>query len=281
MRAKRLAGGGVILAADVGGDRAHQPIMFLHGTGQTRAAWGAATLALSAEYHVISLDLRGHGESDWAPGGDYRLSAFVADLRAVCATLAAPPIMVGASLGGMVSMLAAAEGMPVRALVLVDIVPDINPEGAEKVGAFLKANRNGFASVEAAADAVSAYQPHRARPRDISGLRKNLRLRDGRLYWHWDPELIFGPTSPINDAGQSIRQMRAAARKITAPTLLLRGMLSTLVDEAGVKAMRDLIPHAEVMEVGGASHMIAGDRNDAFNACLMVFLKSLGAVREN
>src|SRR5215470_5515195 len=125
---------GVTLRADARGDPGDPPVLFLHGGGQTRHAWGGTAEALAREGRLaITLDLRGHGESDWARGdAPYRLECFAADLRAVIAELARPPVLVGASLGGLTSLLALGESAePIAsAAVLVDIAPRIEPEGA-------------------------------------------------------------------------------------------------------------------------------------------------------
>src|SRR5262249_34987973 len=118
---------GVTLRADGRGDPEAPPVLLLHGGGQTRHAWGgtAEAVARTGRY-AISLALRGHGESDWATGdAPYRLVRFAADLRAVSAQLAREPALVGASLGGLASLLAIgeAEAPIATAAVLVDIAP--------------------------------------------------------------------------------------------------------------------------------------------------------------
>ena len=273
MQTQRLTGsGGVTLGADVGGPEDGPPVMLMHGGGQTRGAWKKAASALAAGgHHVVSLDLRGHGESDWASDGDYSLDAFAADLNAVAATLRRPPALVGASLGGMAALLAIGGELQASSLVLVDIVPQMNRDGAGKIGEFMRANPAGFASLDEAADAVAAYLPHRPRPADPSGLMRNLRERDGRLYWHWDPAFM----SNMQRQGSSpdmAERMRGAAESVRVPTLLVRGALSEIVDEAGVADFLRLIPHAEAVDVAGAAHMVAGDRNDAFNDAVLTFL---------
>src|ERR1700743_3810059 len=86
-------------------------------------------------FHVIALDHRGHGESDWSPDGDYSLDAIAGDIRAVARTLAQPPALVGASLGGAASLIAWGEtpacGKPLvaSALILVDVVSRMNGNG--------------------------------------------------------------------------------------------------------------------------------------------------------
>ena len=273
MQTQRLTGSrGVTLGADVGGPEDGPPVMLMHGGGQTRGAWKKAASALAAGGHrVVSLDLRGHGESDWASDGDYSLDAFAADLNAVAETLGQPPALVGASLGGMAALLAIGGELKASSLVLVDIVPQMNRDGAGKIGDFMRANPAGFASLDEAADAVAAYLPHRPRPADPSGLMRNLRERDGRLYWHWDPAFMSNMQSRGSSPEMGER-MRQAAASVAVPTLLVRGALSEIVDEAGVADFLRLIPHAEAVDVAGAAHMVAGDRNDAFNDAVLTFL---------
>ena len=120
---------GLHLVADVRGDPEAWPVLFLHGGGQTRNAWGStAEVVARAGWRAVALDLRGHGDSDWAPNGDYSFTAFCADCVAVADQLGRPPVLVGASSGGMSAMLA--EGTSDRVvssgLVLVDITPKTN-----------------------------------------------------------------------------------------------------------------------------------------------------------
>ncbi|HEX9505334.1 MAG TPA: alpha/beta fold hydrolase, partial [Acidimicrobiia bacterium] len=166
--------GDVRLRADEVGDPGAPPVLLLHGGGQTRFAWGTTAAALADHgWHAYRVDLRGHGESAWPDDGDYRIDAFAADVRAIAAALSEPPVLVGASLGGVSSLIAIGESAaPVaRALVLVDVAPTIERAGAERIGAFMSANlEDGFGSLEEVADAIAAYNPHRPRPSDLSGL---------------------------------------------------------------------------------------------------------------
>src|SRR4051794_474493 len=102
--------GGVRLAVDVDGPPGGPPVLLLHGGGQTRHAWGTTQAALAANgWRACSADLRGHGDSQWAPDGDYSIDAFSADVRAMAASFDTPPALVGASLGGLSSMVAIGE----------------------------------------------------------------------------------------------------------------------------------------------------------------------------
>jgi non-heme chloroperoxidase len=108
-------------------------VVLLHGGGQTRHAWGGTTQVLATQgFLALALDLRGHGESDWAPDGDYGIDAHAADLRAVVAAFGRPALLVGASLGGLAALIAAGEAprLEAPAIVLVDVTPRIDPAGA-------------------------------------------------------------------------------------------------------------------------------------------------------
>jgi pimeloyl-ACP methyl ester carboxylesterase len=263
-----------------GGDRG--PVLMLHGGGQTRHSWDRSARSLATDgWDVITLDARGHGESDWAPDGDYSVEGLVDDLLLVrdelLRTSSTLPVIIGASMGGMTALVGQGEhGDVSRALVLVDIVPRIELDGVEKIGAFMGSAPNGFESLEDVADAVAAYQPHRERPRNIEGLRRNVRLaEDGRLYWHWDPAFqSIGDDLDIDHEGHH-RRLSDAARRIAVPTLLVRGMLSDIVSEAGAAELLELMPHATAIDVAGAGHMVAGDDNAIFVDHTTAFLGSL------
>lgn len=274
--------GGVRLCGDAWGDAEAPPVLLLHGGGQTRHSWSGCGARLAVEgWHAIALDLRGHGESDWAPGGAYMPEDFVADLAAVSAALPRRPIVVGASLGGMTGLLAEGEGEGdvIAGLVLVDVAPRLETEGIARIIDFMIAEPEGFASLEEAADAVGRYRRHRGRPRDLSGLRKNLRQGDdGRWRWHWDP--AFMNRDRIEGAGGSragsfnnAERLLAAAGNLRVPTLLVRGRESDVVSPRGVEEFLAAVAHARFVDVSGAGHMVAGDRNDAFNEAVSAFLR--------
>jgi peroxiredoxin len=271
--------GGIPLAADRRGAPDAPPVVFLHGGGQTRYSWGGTAGEVAAKgWQAITLDARGHGESAWSEEGDYRLTAFAIDVQRVLELLPDGPILVGASLGGLTSILLAGELAPgiARGVVLVDIIPDMEQKGADRIQAFMAEHASsGFATLDEVADAIAAYNPHRPRPSDLSGLRKNLRERDGRWYWHWDPKFIGGvadlPPSEINDP---VRLNAAVERLVDGgvPVMLVRGRVSDLVSEEKAATFLERFPAVEFVDVSGAGHMVAGDRNDAFSAAVLDFL---------
>ena len=211
--------GGIRLAAEVAGDPDGPPALLLHGGGQTHHAWGTTLQVLASRgWRAYGVDLRGHGASAWDPDGDYTLDAFAADVRAIAISLPEPPAIVGASLGGVASLTAIAEtkGPPIAAaLVLVDVAPTIERAGAMRIGAFMAEHmESGFGSLEEVANAITAYNPHRPRPKDLSGLQKNLRRRaDGRWAWHWDPTFISGRFGSKDETRSSLSTPSGYARR--------------------------------------------------------------------
>ena len=269
-------GAGVKIAGDHWGDRGAPLVVLLHGGGQTRHAWrGAGETLAGAGYFAVSLDARGHGDSDWAPDGDYQRDVMIDDLVAVLDDLdAGPPILIGASMGGNTSLAALGEGrVEGRALVLVDIAPRINPNGTKKIGQFMGQRPDGFDSLDEVADAIASYQPHRKRARNLDGLAKNIRLGDdGKYRWHWDPAFRRYRPNTIEDLRERTHRLEDCARALTVPTMLVRGGMSDVLDEEGAQAFLDLVPHAEYVNVTGAAHMVAGDRNDVFGNHAIEFL---------
>lgn len=267
---------GRALCIDLAGDPGAQGVLLLHGGGQTRHAWRRTMNQLiRAGYRVGAYDLRGHGDSEWAGEEGYTLASQVGDLKAAMALFERPPVLVGASFGGLISMVATGEGaVQPKALVLVDVTPQVDREGEARILAFMRAYPDGFASVEEAADAIAAYLPHRRRPANPSGLKRNLRQRGQRWFWHWDPALF----DSLDAAGvQAQPRLERAAAAVRVPTLLVRGAQSELVDERSVAAFNALVPHARCVDVRNARHMVAGDNNDAFSDEVLHFLREVTA----
>jgi pimeloyl-ACP methyl ester carboxylesterase len=270
---------GIRIAADRVGDADAPAAVFLHGGGQTRRSWGRAAAAVAARgWQAITVDLRGHGESDWSEEGDYRVVSFAGDVLELLRELPPRPVIVGASLGGFTAMLLAGELAPdaLRALVLVDIVPDMDPSGASRIHRFMYDRmESGFESLDEVADMIQEYNPNRSRPTDLDGLRTNLRQRDGRWYWHWDPKFIDGTAASPPIEVIEVERINAAVDAILAagvPMLLVRGQMSDLVTQERADAFLARFPQIEFVDVAGAGHMVAGDRNDVFAEAVVEFL---------
>jgi pimeloyl-ACP methyl ester carboxylesterase len=265
--------GGLTIAGDTWGDPSGPLVVLQHGGGQTRHAWkGAGETLGKAGYHAVAFDARGHGDSGWAPADEYGPDYMVKDLICVVEALGAErPILVGASMGGGVSLIAVGEShLAASALVLVDMAPRIEPEGRRRIQEFMAQKPEGFDSLQEVADAIANYQPHRPRPRTLDGLAKNVRLgADGKYHWHWDP----ARRRMQGDQPAHRERLHACANHLHLPTLLVRGGLSDVLSDAGAQSFLQQCPHAEYVNVANAAHMVAGDRNDIFAESVIGFLK--------
>jgi pimeloyl-ACP methyl ester carboxylesterase len=250
----------------------HPTILMLHGGGQNRFSWKNTGQVLADQgFHVIALDARGHGDSDRAPNAEYTVDALSRDVLAVLDQIGRPVVLIGASMGGLTSILVARLAGPqkVTKLVLVDVVPRVEQKGASRIHDFMVSHVHGFENLEQAADAISEYLPHRKRPKNLDGLKKNLRHRDGRWFWHWDPAFL----QPINDDPfVRAEELEQAAIDLTIPILLIRGKLSDVVSPEGVQDFLAKVPAAEFVELSDAGHTAAGDDNDAFSAAVVSFV---------
>lgn len=261
---------GLTLVADVMGDPSAPPVLFMHGGGQTRGSWkGSLAVVAARGYRAYAVDARGHGESDWSPAGDYSMDAYANDLGFLLARIGGRPVVVGASMGGLASLLHLGENRRsnARALILVDVAARVNREGVQRILDFMSANPEGFASIDEAADAVSRYNPDRPRPSSNAGLARNLRERNGRLHWHWDPAFL----TSRDEEGVRLR-LETAAEHMRIPCLLVHAGKSDVVREEELKHLQAAMPDCRYVKVGEAGHMIAGDDNDAFNSAIIDYL---------
>ena len=268
---------GIALVADEwnrGSDTdGHPTILMLHGGGQNRFSWKNTGQILADEgLHVVALDSRGHGDSDRAPNADYSVDVLTADVMRVMDAVGRPVMIIGASMGGLTGILVADQAGPHRVthLVLVDVVPQFEKGGSARIRDFMMGSLDGFDTLEQAADAIAAYLPYRTKPRNPEGLKKNLRLRDGRWYWHWDPAFM---TKPGDDPELRTEKFEHSAASLTIPVMLIRGKLSDVVSPEGVEHFLATVPDAEFVELSNAGHTAAGDDNDAFSDVVVGFVK--------
>ena len=254
------------------------PVLFAHGFGQTRGAWLRTGMALAAEgYAGLSYDARGHGESDRnAADESYVGEQFTDDLIILAGEQAQPPILVGASMGGLFAMLAESRWPGLfRAMVLVDITPRWEQAGLQRILAFMTAFPDGFDSLDHAGEVIAAYQPQRRKRKSAEELRELLREGpDQRWRWHWDARLI---DDLVRDSARHQDDIANAARTLACPVLLISGGRSDLVSANTVEEFQSLVPHARHVHLPHATHMLAGDDNDTFTHTVLQYLAELPA----
>ncbi len=265
------------LCADSWGDPTAPPVVLLHGGGQTRHSWRRTAQHLAhAGFYAVAFDSRGHGDSDWVDNGEYGEDALAEDLACVVRSMGAVrPVLMGASMGGITSLVAVGNKVvDSAALILADVVHKTAVDGFERVRSFMARHSNGFASLKEAAAAISAYRNDPRPAGTHQGLAKNLRQgSDGRLYWHWDPRFLVGRHDL---AGRSLR-LAQCARQVAVPTLVVRGARSDVVTNEAVGEFLALCPQARHIDVAEAGHMLTGDDNDVFGQVTTDFIRQVTA----
>jgi|SRR2546421_2264955 len=254
------------------GERDAPVVVMLHGvTGHART-WDDEGAALAGRHRVLALDQRGHGDSDPPPDADYTIASAAGDLAALTDALGLTTFaLVGLSLGGRVAIqYAGTHRERVTRLVVVDIGPDIAPDGRMRVGRLMAVAPERFATVDEAFAYLRANNPRYTdamlRHRTTHGLRP---LPDGGFTWKYDRglrELVRGGrwSDPID--------LWPAWRAIACPTLLVRGAASDILTADIAKTMLEAQPSARYVEVAGAGHTVPGDQPEAFVKLLREFL---------
>lgn len=272
----RFAVGDLELAVETRCPEGRPVLLFAHGFGQTRGAWNGAAVSLAGRgCRCVTFDSRGHGESDRVADGSYAIEQFASDLVKLADAQPARPILVGASMGGLIGLMVAGEISPssFSALILVDVTPRWETAGVERILTFMQAFPNGFADYAEASDKIAGYLPQRRERKTEEQLRPLLREgADGRLRWHWDPALLAGV---VNDGERYQPRLLAAASRIDVPVLLLSGSRSDVVSQSTVNEFLQRVPHARHVELANATHMVAGDANDAFTREVTRFVQHM------
>ena len=229
---------------------------------------------------MIASDANGH---DWCVTAESEFESNN-DVIAIVEHLGTPPVLVGASLGGMSALLAQArtDEQLFRAVVLVDVTPRMELGGVQRIVGFMAAHPDGFASLDAASAIIAEYTG-RPRPPTPDGLRQVLAHgSDGRWRWRWDVRFLEGRADMIIGGDiEALREIQVrerlheGARRIKVPALVVRGAESDLVSTEGVREFVDAVPGAQYVDVADAGHMVAGDQNDTFTAAVLTFLSEV------
>ena len=247
-------------------------MVLLHGLRGHAHAWDDVSAAMCRDFHVLAIDQRGRGDSDWAPGGDYRTDAYVADLAAFCEALGIDSfLLVGHSMGGRNSMAFTARyPEKVQKLIIVDVGPVIDPKGAERINREVSGVPEEFDSF----DAVVEYMGKQNRFASDSVLRRRLQyatkeLPNGKFGWRYDlairQQRREGTVAPAAD-------LWPALAKITCPTLIVRGTDTDLLSSEVAHQMVETLDQGKLVEVPRSGHMVFEDNPEDFISQLTSFL---------
>ena len=254
---------------DWGGQEA-QPMVLLHGMTGTCHSWDFFASAMRRDYHVLALDQRGHGDSQWADS--YAADDFLADLDAFLDALGLDRvILIGHSMGGRNAIMYAARyRAKVTHLVSVDIGPEIGQAGLERIRQTRAAEPPVFGNLEAARRYIRLGEPRYSEAVLEHQLRHSLRERpDGKLEFKCDGQFLTMSVSrpPVEELWSYVRQL-------TCPTLIVRGALSDILLHDVALGMQQKVPNSRLVEIEGAGHSVPCDNPEAFEAAVRHFLHS-------
>ena len=254
------------------GDPRHHTVLLLHGGNQSAHSWDLVSLHLADRYHVLALDQRGHGDSEWARDADYSSGAMAADAAAFLDVVANGQVtIVGHSMGGMNTMRLMLD-QPERAdrVVLVDVGPEISGDGAKVIRNFVTEHRE-FDDLEHFVSAVQKYDPYRSREHIERTVKYNLlRRADGKYVSKRDHGPRLATTQDQRAAGDRFRLEDAPA--MTMPTLLVRGADSNLLTAEAAQRFVDALPDGRLVTVPDSGHNVHGQNTPGFIDAVEPFL---------
>jgi esterase len=254
------------------GDPDLPDVLLLHGSNQSAHSWDLVSLHLADRFHVIALDQRGHGDSEWARDVDYSSTAMAADAAAIAEQLGlVDPIVVGHSMGGMNTMRMVLDH-PERAskVVLVDIGPELSEQGAKTIRSFITENRE-FDDLDTFINAVLKYDRYRPREHIERTVKYNLLQRaDGKFISKRD----HGPrlSTTAEHRNRSDRFTLDDAAGFGLPVLVIRGAESEIFTAEAAERFVNVLPRGQLVTVANSGHNVQGQNTPGFIEALTPFL---------
>jgi len=249
------------------------PVVLLHGiTGHARV-WDHLAERLEPRHRVLVLDQRGHGDSDPAPDDDYRVGTMADDVAAFVGSLRLDRFaLLGHSMGGRIAIKYAADhAARLERLVIVDIGPDINLAGLQRVRDMMANAPERIESEEWAVEYIRRANPLQ----DVDMLRERVRhgLRrapDGELTWKY----AKGLRDMMREGRRDAVDLWEPLPRIPCPTLIVRGAESDILSAEVAKKMAERLPDGRVVEIAGAGHTVPADRPEEFVRQIRAFLEA-------
>ena len=250
-------------------------IVLLHGGHQSCHSWDLVSLHLAQKYRVLALDQRGHGDSEWARDVDYSNQAMSLDAEAFMDAMGLEkPILMGHSMGGRNSMLLTKRNPArLRALVVVDIGPEISPDGRNAISSFVRANQE-FDDLEHFVQNVRKYDPYRPREHIERTVKYNMLQRaDGKFVSKCDstPRRIGFAPGDRPDDNISLDDARA----FDLPVLVVRGADSNILTADAADRFAATLPRGTLTTVPNCGHNVHGQNTKGFLTAVGDFLDRL------
>ena len=247
-------------------------LLLLHGGNQSAHSWDLVSLHLADRFHIIALDQRGHGDSEWARDADYSSHAMASDASSVLSELNIDSVTVlGHSMGGMNTLrLAMQDPHLLQRLVLVDIGPELSDAGTKSIRNFVTENRE-FEDLDAFIQNVQKYDPYRSKEHIERTVKYNLLQRaDGKFISKRDHGPRLATTQ--NQRETSDRFSMEDTAEISQPTLVIRGADSNVLTSEAANRFVQALPHGELQTVPNSGHNVHGQNTSGFLDVLVPFL---------
>ena len=244
-------------------------IVMLHGISQQAHSWDFISLPLSVDYRVLAVDQRGHGDSDWAPDGDYSTDAYAADLAALVEALGLRDFhLMGHSMGGRNSLAWASQNPGIlRSLTIVDTGPETQRRGQNRIQQFRELP-DELDTLEEFAQRVMEYTG-RNREQTMGSLKYSIRQRaeDGKWTWKYD-KAIRAPG--FRAPAWTPEQLWDGWRRIDCPALVVRGARSDIFAESTMARMAAEHGRGDcaTVTIANAGHLVQGDNPPDFLAAV-------------
>ncbi len=271
-RERRISLGGLRFHYLEWGHSGSPALVLLHGFGSHARSWDHVAAAMADRFRVLALDQRGHGNSDRALDGDYTVRAMAGDVQQFSDALCPGRFtLVGLSMGGRISIAyAASHPGRVERLVLVDIGPEIAPEGLARIQTTVSNVPEELESTERAYQVLRAAAPRYSEPLLRHRLQHSFnRLPNGKLAWKYDKVL----RDQTRRGTRNIPNLWPDLARVTCPTLVVRGAESDVLTPEIAKRMLETLKDGRLVEIPDAGHTVPGDQPEAFIKAVRAFLK--------
>src|SRR5580693_3602885 len=251
------------------------PILFLHGGGLTAHTWDCVAVMLRERYRCIALDQRGHGDSEWSPVLDYRIGTHVTDIAGfIDATGLERPILVGQSMGGLNSIAYATRHSDrIRALVVVDVAPDISAPGVDRIRDF--SSTPELDSPDAFLERAVKFNPIRNPAVLRRSLHYNLRETPAGK-WTFKHDQRRRTDDAMRSFAEDRARLASEVSKIKCPTLVMRGALSDVLTDASAEKFARSLPNGRWVRIEKSGHNVQGDNPRALLDAMHAFFREAG-----
>ena len=250
------------------GNAAAQPLILLHGIARMAHAFDHLVPHLAKNFHVIAVDMRGHGDSGWHAEGAYRVEDYTSDIEALIEHLQLRNLVLwGASTGGrVVQMIAGRRPDWVSSVIVEDVGPERPAAISNRRGERMAKEANGWAGVDEMLVQIKVENP-----RASDAILRNLaqqgskKREDGRIVWKRDPAILKGfvPT-----------ELWSTVRKIKAPIIYVLGGVSSIVPPETQQELRAALPQSQIVMMPGLGHYPSDEKPEDFLAIVDRFLAS-------